>query len=128
VATSSENRRREEGDAEEMLLGVASRDAVHQPSRAEGDLGALYGDVNAEVHLLHLERDECGRVEAVVDVGLSMAPGSMMTTYAMGAGQRELSEDNLCLEQLLHALSEEGVLDLLLHRWWPGHPPARGGG
>jgi hypothetical protein len=70
VATSSENRRREEGDAEEMLLGVASRDAVHPPSRAEGDLGALYGDVNAEVHLPHLERDERGRVEAVVDVGL----------------------------------------------------------
>jgi hypothetical protein len=48
-------------------------------------------------------------------MGLSMVPGSMMMAYAMGAEQRELSEDILRLEQLLCALSEEGVLDLLLH-------------
>jgi hypothetical protein len=61
-------------------------------------------------------------------MGLSMVPGSMMMAYAMGAEQRELSEDNLRLEQLLCALSEEGVLDLLLHWRWPSHPLAREGG
>jgi hypothetical protein len=53
-----------------MLLDAASHDVVHPLPRAEGDLGAHDGDVNAEVHLPHLERDECGRVEATVDVGL----------------------------------------------------------
>jgi hypothetical protein len=70
AVTSSENRRREEGSAGEMLLNAASRDAVHPPPRVEGDLSARDGDVNAEVHLPHLERDEHGRVKAVVDVGL----------------------------------------------------------
>jgi hypothetical protein len=69
AVTSSENRQWEEGGVEEMLLDGASRDAVHPPPRVEGDLGARDGDVNVEVHLLHLERDECGWVEAAVDVG-----------------------------------------------------------
>jgi hypothetical protein len=70
VATRSENWRWEEGGAEEMLLNAASHDTVHPPPRAEGDLGMLDGNVNAEVHLPHLERGEHGRVETVVDVGL----------------------------------------------------------
>jgi hypothetical protein len=53
-----------------MLLGAASRNAVHPLPRVEGDLGARDGDVNVEVHLPHLERDERGRVEAAVDVSL----------------------------------------------------------
>jgi hypothetical protein len=58
------------GHDEAAVTGAASRDAVHPPPRAEGDLGAHDGGVNAEVHLPHLERDERGRVEAAVDVGL----------------------------------------------------------
>jgi hypothetical protein len=53
-----------------MLLGAASRDAVHPPPHAEGDLGTRDSGVNAEVHLPHLEHDERGQVEAAIDVGL----------------------------------------------------------
>jgi hypothetical protein len=70
AATSSKNQRQEEGGAEEMLLGTALRDGVHPPPHTEGDLGMCDSDNNAEVHLPHLERDERGRVEAAVDVGL----------------------------------------------------------
>jgi hypothetical protein len=43
---------------------------MHPPPCAECDLGARDGDINVEVHLPHLEWDECGWVEAAVDVGL----------------------------------------------------------
>lgn len=61
------------GHDDAAVARAAARDAVHPPARAQGDLGrgAPRGDaVDAEVDLPHLERDERGRVEAAVDVGL----------------------------------------------------------
>jgi hypothetical protein len=53
-----------------MLLDAASCDAVHPAPRVEGDFGVPDGDVNAEVRLPLLERDERRWVEAAVDMGL----------------------------------------------------------
>ena len=61
------------GHDDAVVAGVAARDAVHPPVRAQGDLGggaAGGGAVDAELDLLHLERDERGRVEAAVHVRL----------------------------------------------------------
>jgi hypothetical protein len=52
------------------VTGTTVREAVHPPPRAEGDLSAREGGVDAKVHLPHLERDERGRVQEAVDVGL----------------------------------------------------------
>jgi hypothetical protein len=43
-----------------MLLDAASRDAVHPPPLIKGELDVRDGNVNTEVHLPHLERDERG--------------------------------------------------------------------
>jgi hypothetical protein len=60
------------GHDDAAVARAAARDAVQPPARAQGDLGggAAGGAVDAELDLPHLERDERGRVEAAVDVGL----------------------------------------------------------
>jgi len=61
------------GHDDAAVAGAAAGDAVHPPARAQGDLGggaAGGGAVDAELDLTHLERDERGRVEAAVHVGL----------------------------------------------------------
>ena len=62
------------GHDDAAVARAAARDAVQPPARAQGDLGGgapgCGGAVDAEVDLPHLERDERGRVEAAVHVGL----------------------------------------------------------
>ena len=43
---------------------------MQPPARAQGDGGRVERAVDGQVDLLHLQRDERGRVEAAVDVGL----------------------------------------------------------
>jgi hypothetical protein len=58
------------GHDEAHVDGAAARDAVQPPSRAQGDSGDVERAVDGQVDLLHLQRDERGRVEAAVHVGL----------------------------------------------------------
>jgi hypothetical protein len=58
------------GHDEAHVAFAAARDAVQPPPRAQGDGGDVERAVDGQVYLLHLQRDERGRVEAAVHVGL----------------------------------------------------------
>jgi len=60
----------DQGDDEAHVALAASRDAVQPPARAQGDVRGVDRAVDGQVDLLHLQRDERGRVEVAVDVGL----------------------------------------------------------
>jgi hypothetical protein len=59
-----------QGHDEAHVAVAASRDAVQPPARAQGDVRGVERAVDGQVDLLHLQRDERGRVEVAVDVGL----------------------------------------------------------